>query len=65
MIKEIIKMWNDGLDRGFTVFQCFLIVGMAIGAFLDDKGLVLILLAFCILAFFEPVKKEVKGEKEE
>ncbi len=58
MIKRIKEMWNDGIERGFTMFQWFLIVGMAVGAFRDDKLLLFGCLFVCILGFFEPVKKD-------
>ncbi len=66
MIKEMKKMWNDGIDRGFTVFQWFLIMGMAVAAFQNNKFLLLGCLFFLIIGFFEPVKThDAPGEDHE
>lgn len=56
MIKEIVSLWNTNFDKGITIFQIFLIVGMIAGAILQNNTLVLFSMTACLFSYFEPTE---------
>ena len=53
-IKDIIKLWNKGFERGLSLFQWVLISFMIIGVILSNNFLVLFCMFNVLFFYFEP-----------
>lgn len=57
-MNNYIKLWNKGFERGFSIFQWFLIGFLFLGVIFNNRFLILFSMFVCLFAYFEPRSKE-------
>ena len=56
-IKDVVKLWNEGFNRGFNTFQYVLAFFMVLGAILSKPALTLFSMFNIIFFYFEPTRE--------
>ncbi len=58
MLKELNKRFEEGVVRGPTVFQYFLMAAMIVAAVQNNPTLLYVSTFSCVMGYFEPINEE-------